>query len=160
MLPLRRETATASSSGRRRSQTLVQQATRSPSTAGGKAQMPCRLLRRRSSRSSTRSCSVRRRTPRFFESACSSRRWAPPVCGRASVLCWDGIHPFHRTRPGCAPAPWRHSKISSGEREFIDYKTSMITDQDPLRGLLFYKDLVFLTHFTFLKHDFVRCGPC
>ena len=24
------------------------------------------------------------------------------------------------------------------EREFIDYKTSMITDDDPLRGLLFY----------------------
>jgi len=23
-------------------------------------------------------------------------------------------------------------------REFIDYKTSMITDYDPLRGLLFY----------------------
>ena len=23
-------------------------------------------------------------------------------------------------------------------REFIDYKTSMITDSDPLRGLLFY----------------------
>jgi len=22
--------------------------------------------------------------------------------------------------------------------EFIDYKTSMITDEDPLRGLLFY----------------------
>ena len=28
-------------------------------------------------------------------------------------------------------------------REFIDYKTSMITDQDPLQGLLFYKDLGF-----------------
>jgi len=24
------------------------------------------------------------------------------------------------------------------EREFIDYTTSMITDEDPLRGLLFY----------------------
>jgi len=24
------------------------------------------------------------------------------------------------------------------KREFIDYKTSMITDEDPLRGLLFY----------------------
>jgi hypothetical protein len=24
------------------------------------------------------------------------------------------------------------------EREFIDYKTSMITADDPLRGLLFY----------------------
>jgi len=23
-------------------------------------------------------------------------------------------------------------------REFIDYKTCMITDEDPLRGLLFY----------------------
>jgi len=27
------------------------------------------------------------------------------------------------------------------KREFIDYKTSMITDEDPLRGLLFYSDL-------------------
>ena len=26
-------------------------------------------------------------------------------------------------------------------RECIDYMTSMITDEDPLRGLLFYKDL-------------------
>ena len=28
-------------------------------------------------------------------------------------------------------------------REFIDYTTSMITDEDPLRGLLFYQDLGF-----------------
>ena len=28
-------------------------------------------------------------------------------------------------------------------REFIDYKTSMITNEDPLRGLLFYQDLGF-----------------
>ena len=28
------------------------------------------------------------------------------------------------------------SRVS--ERECIDYKTSMITDEDPLRGLLFY----------------------
>ena len=28
-------------------------------------------------------------------------------------------------------------------RQFIDYKTSMITDEDPLRGLLFYWDLGF-----------------
>ena len=27
---------------------------------------------------------------------------------------------------------------ASLEREFSDYKTSMITDEDPLRGLLFY----------------------
>ena len=26
----------------------------------------------------------------------------------------------------------------SDTREFIDYKTSMITDEDPLRGLLFH----------------------
>ena len=31
----------------------------------------------------------------------------------------------------------------SPEREFIDYKTSMIVDEDPLRGLIFYKDLGF-----------------
>jgi len=35
-------------------------------------------------------------------------------------------------------------------REFIDYKTSMITDEDPLRGLFFYQDLGF-SHYTFLK---------
>ena len=29
------------------------------------------------------------------------------------------------------------------DREFIDYTTSMITDEDPLRGLLFYQDLGF-----------------
>jgi len=29
------------------------------------------------------------------------------------------------------------------EREFIEYKTSMITDEDPLRGLLIYQDLGF-----------------
>ena len=28
--------------------------------------------------------------------------------------------------------------IDSQIREFIDYKTSMVTDEDPLRGLLFY----------------------
>ena len=28
-------------------------------------------------------------------------------------------------------------------KEVIDYKTSMITDEDPLRGLLFYQDLGF-----------------
>ena len=39
----------------------------------------------------------------------------------------------------------------SKESEFIDYKTSIFTDQDPLRGLLFYQDPVSLTHYTFLK---------
>ena len=29
-------------------------------------------------------------------------------------------------------------RTPAGKREFIDYKTSMITDEDPLRGLLFY----------------------
>jgi len=28
--------------------------------------------------------------------------------------------------------------VAPDEREFVDYKTSMITDYDPLRGLLFY----------------------
>jgi hypothetical protein len=28
-------------------------------------------------------------------------------------------------------------------RDFIDHKTSMITDEDPVRGLLFYWDLGF-----------------
>jgi len=30
------------------------------------------------------------------------------------------------------------SELRQVVREFIDYKTSMITDEDPLRGLLFY----------------------
>ena len=35
------------------------------------------------------------------------------------------------------------SRTALIHREFIDYKTSMIRDEDPLRGLLFYKDLGF-----------------
>jgi len=37
--------------------------------------------------------------------------------------------------------PTRHAGGTSNERDFIDYKTSMITDEDLLRGLLFYLDL-------------------
>ena len=36
--------------------------------------------------------------------------------------------------------------------KFIDYKTSMITGADPLRGL-FYYDLASLTHYTFCKKE-------
>ena len=36
----------------------------------------------------------------------------------------------------------RHRAVPC-ERELIDYKTIMITDEDPLRGLLFYQDLGF-----------------
>jgi hypothetical protein len=45
---------------------------------------------------------------------------------------------FRLTHPeeGCAP-------LRPTQREFIDYKTSMITDEDPLRRLLFYEDLGF-----------------
>ena len=35
------------------------------------------------------------------------------------------------------------AELGHAEREFISYKTSMITDEDPLRGLLFYLDLGF-----------------
>ena len=35
------------------------------------------------------------------------------------------------------------SSQSPNGREFLDYKTSMITDEDPLRGLLFSWDLGF-----------------
>ena len=34
--------------------------------------------------------------------------------------------------------PETHADLVLTTREFIDYKTSMITDEDPLRGLLFY----------------------
>ena len=34
------------------------------------------------------------------------------------------------------------------QREFIDYKTSMITDEDPLRGWLFTRISISLTHYT------------
>jgi len=33
-------------------------------------------------------------------------------------------------------AKLRHGVAALNEREFIEYKTSMITDYDPLRGLL------------------------
>ena len=39
--------------------------------------------------------------------------------------------------------PAVQSRLGTHQREFIDYKTSMITDEDPLRGLLFYQDLGF-----------------
>jgi len=45
------------------------------------------------------------------------------------------------------------SRASAGRQlngEVIDYKTSMITDENPLRGLLFYWISVSLTHYTFL----------
>jgi len=36
------------------------------------------------------------------------------------------------------PAEAAKRSARSGPREFIDYTTSMTTDSDPLRGLLFY----------------------
>jgi len=54
----------------------------------------------------------------------------PPLSGR---------HPLesgrHFLEPVCRHVPHRRPLLP---REFIDYKTSMITDEDPLRGLLFY----------------------
>ena len=32
----------------------------------------------------------------------------------------------------------RYPEQAPPQKEFIEYKTSMITDEDPLRGLLFY----------------------
>jgi len=45
------------------------------------------------------------------------------------VFCLKGMTGF-RSRLLCSK--------SLDSRECIDYKTSMITDEDPLRGLLFY----------------------
>jgi len=42
-------------------------------------------------------------------------------------------------------------------RELIDYKTSMIIDEDPLRGLLFYSDLGFSLTLHVLKERRRRC---
>ena len=40
-------------------------------------------------------------------------------------------------------------------REFIDYKTSMVTDEDPLRGLLFYQSRAF-SHTLHVLNDMRR----
>ena len=45
-----------------------------------------------------------------------------------------------------------------GERKFIDYTTSMITDEDPLRGLVFYWDLGFSHTLHVLKERRRRFG--
>ena len=41
--------------------------------------------------------------------------------------------------------------------EFIDHKASMITDDDPLRGLLFYQDLGFSLTLHVLQERRRRC---
>jgi len=49
--------------------------------------------------------------------------------------CWES-----------GPSPRSNASVTrlpALEREFIDYKTSMITDEDPLRELLSYQDLGF-----------------
>ena len=48
---------------------------------------------------------------------------------------------------------FKETIASSGERELIDHKASMITDEDPLRGLLFYEDLGF-SHTAYLPFLF------
>jgi len=66
---------------------------------------------------------------------------------------------FARPAPHVSPPPLdvEHDPARERDRplpcEWIDYKTSMITDEDPLRGLLLHWDLpeVSLTHCTFLK---------
>jgi len=40
-------------------------------------------------------------------------------------------------RPLARAQPRAESGSASFSREFVDYKTSMVTDEDPLRGLLF-----------------------
>ena len=43
-----------------------------------------------------------------------------------------------KVRPALVPRPVRLLTRSSFVGESIDYKTSMITDEEPLRGLLLY----------------------
>ena len=45
------------------------------------------------------------------------------------------MHLFLKSQVSTVPSPRILCKVP--KREFIDYKTSIITDQDPLRGLLF-----------------------
>jgi len=59
-------------------------------------------------------------------------------------------------RWGDATPRWP-SRVESVLREFIDYKTSMITDEDPLPGLLFYQDLGFSHTLHVLKERRRRC---
>ena len=63
----------------------------------------------------------------------SDQVWFP--CVWVLLLGW--LQPalsFLPTAPGARITPFIAGKL----RECIDYKTSMITDEDPLRGLLFY----------------------
>ena len=60
--------------------------------------------------------------------------------------------------------PQRERAHTPGLCEFIDYKTSMVTDEDPLRGLFFYHDLGFSHTLHVLKetrsvpsHQETRC---
>ena len=43
-----------------------------------------------------------------------------------------------QTRWSNLPVIRRQPAGAAGAREFMDYKTSMIIDEDPLRGVLFY----------------------
>ena len=67
----------------------------------------------------------------MYEPAPPTETWAWGVQG-----LWRPAEPMHEPET-VHLAGWRRPR-NSPQREFIDYTTSMITDQDPLRGLLFY----------------------
>ena len=50
-----------------------------------------------------------------------------------------------------------HLAMCTSWREFVEYKTSMITDEDPLRGLLFCQDLGFFNTVHVPKKRRRRC---
>ena len=59
----------------------------------------------------------------------------------------EGVVSYERGTPvshlGSHPGETRYHSRARALREFIDYKISMITDEDPLRGLFFSQDLGF-----------------
>jgi len=66
----------------------------------------------------------------FFNWLCLTRVDCQTIL---SLTCW--VCGTHLIRSGNEPG---RSKLVSPNSAFIDYKTSMITDEDPLRVLLFY----------------------
>ena len=101
-----------------------------------------------------RETSVRRSSPltlsaEISRAKCRTVLSCIPHCFRPS---------HHRSYAALFRKP-RKSEMAtpSAVKEFIDYTTSMITDKDPLRGLLFYWDLGLSLTLHVLKERRRRC---
>ena len=60
-----------------------------------------------------------------------------PVLFSEALLALD-VYVCLERPSGALPPECRGGRIQQGGAECIDYKTSMIKEEDPLRGLLFY----------------------